>query len=128
MQTPLSPSVVAALLFGSGILLVLVGIPLMLRKVPPNWAYGVRLEATLSDDSVWYAVNAQAGRDLVIAALIYLAALTLAHTVFQTMPVPVRVLVPIALLLAGLIVSIVRCVSMANAMLATNRAVHPAQP
>ena len=122
MRTPLSPSVVAALLFGSGILLIIVGIPLMLRKVPPNWAYGVCIKATMHDEAVWYAVNARAGRDLVIVGGVYLAALILAHTVFQAMPLAVRVLVPVALLSVGLIVAVVRSLSAANGMVAEQRA------
>ncbi len=41
----------------TGIVLVLVGIPLVLGAVPPNRWYGYRTRATLTDATVWYAVN-----------------------------------------------------------------------
>jgi uncharacterized membrane protein len=52
---PLVSGVVAAL-----------GIPLWVGMVPPNRFYGVRTAATLADESLWYAVNRAAGRDMVI--------------------------------------------------------------
>ena len=118
MQTLQLPLGVSALLFGSAILLIVLGVPLMQRKVPPNWAYGVRIKATMSNDAIWYAVNEQSGRDLVVIGVAYLAALMLAHTLFRTAPILVRVLGPFTLVVAGLIVLVVRGLSMANAMLA----------
>jgi len=35
--------------------------------VRPNRWYGVRSEATLRDEALWYAANRAAGRDLVVA-------------------------------------------------------------
>jgi uncharacterized membrane protein len=40
------------------------GHPLAKRKVARNRLYGFRSPATLSDDTVWYEVNARAGRAL----------------------------------------------------------------
>lgn len=122
MQTLQLPLGVGALLFGSAILLIVLGVPLMQRKVPPNWAYGVRIKATMSDDAIWYAVNEKSGRDLVVLGVAYLAALILAHTLFRTASIPVRVLGPVALLSVGLIVLVVRGNSTANAMLAQSPA------
>ena len=48
------------------ILLVLLAIPLILRRVPPNPLYGLRVPATYKDDQVWYDANAASGRDFVI--------------------------------------------------------------
>lgn len=41
------------------------GLPLVLRKVPPNRYFGVRMPATIADPRVWYEVNAQSGRHMV---------------------------------------------------------------
>src|SRR5438094_5150660 len=46
------------------ILLMGVAMPLMLRWVKPNYLYGLRVPATLSDESVWYEANARSARDL----------------------------------------------------------------
>lgn len=56
------------ILMASGPLLVLLAIPLWLRRIPPNRFYGVRTRATLTDEALWYEVNARSGRDLAVAA------------------------------------------------------------
>ena len=47
-------------------LLVLLAIPLILRRVPPNPLYGLRVPATYKDEQVWYDANAASGRDFVV--------------------------------------------------------------
>ena len=54
------------LLAGVGVLLVLIAIPMLLRRVPPNALYGLRVPATYADEWVWYEANALAGRDMVV--------------------------------------------------------------
>ena len=44
--------------------------PLMLRWVPPNRLYGFRVAATLSNRSVWYDVNARAGRHFFLLGVV----------------------------------------------------------
>jgi uncharacterized membrane protein len=53
------------LLASVGLLLVLIAIPMLLRRIPPNAFYGLRVPATFADEWVWYEANALAGRDLV---------------------------------------------------------------
>lgn len=45
-----------------------VGVPLILKLVPPNPIYGVRTEKTESSPEAWYEVNRFGGWALVIAA------------------------------------------------------------
>jgi uncharacterized membrane protein len=52
-----------------GLLLAILAIPLLLRRVPPNAWYGVRVAATFADPWVWYEANALSGRDLLIAGI-----------------------------------------------------------
>jgi uncharacterized membrane protein len=54
----------------AALLAVLLGVPLWLRRVPPNRFYGVRTRATLGDEARWYEVNARCGRDLAIAGVL----------------------------------------------------------
>ena len=58
-------------------LLILLAIPLIFRKVPPNLLYGFRTQKTMSNDTIWYAANWGAGWDLVFSgtAMLVLAAL-----------------------------------------------------
>lgn len=37
-------------------------LPLMLRRVKPNYWYGFRTRKTLSDERIWYEANAYTGR------------------------------------------------------------------
>lgn len=48
----------------TGLLFIALGIPLILRRVPPNSLYGLRTRNTLDDEWVWYEANAASGRDL----------------------------------------------------------------
>jgi uncharacterized membrane protein len=57
-----------------GLLLVGIGIPLILGKVPPNSLYGCRTTKTLSDPKIWYAVNRKSGKDFLTSGLLTLAA------------------------------------------------------
>lgn len=50
-------------------LIILVSIPLVLRRVPRNRAYGVRTPATLADDRVWYEANAFGGKALIASSI-----------------------------------------------------------
>jgi len=53
------------LFVGLGAILIVVGLPLARRNVPPNRWYGVRIRATFADPEVWYEANATAGRDMI---------------------------------------------------------------
>ncbi len=67
------PSLVFALF---GLIIALLAVPLVLRRVPPNPLYGLRVPATFRDESVWYDANAASGRDLlVLGAVVFVAAL-----------------------------------------------------
>jgi uncharacterized membrane protein len=52
------------------VLLVALGVPLALGKVPPNPLYGFRTPATQADPTLWYPVNTRTGLDLIICGLV----------------------------------------------------------
>ena len=52
--------------FIPGAAIVLLSIPLILRRIPPNPLYGLRVPATYKDEQVWYDANAAAGRDMAV--------------------------------------------------------------
>lgn len=70
------------LYIASGTLLVLLSIPMILRKVKPNYLYGVRIAKTLNNPEIWYATNAFAGRYLMAAG----AGTVLAALIFSFIP------------------------------------------
>jgi uncharacterized membrane protein len=53
-----------------GPILILASIPLILRWIPRNHFYGLRVPATLSDESIWYDANALCGRHLFLLGLV----------------------------------------------------------
>jgi uncharacterized membrane protein len=60
-------------LMGMGILTVLVCIPLVLRMVPMNRAYGVRTRSAFMSDRHWYEINAYGGKLLIVFGLFLVA-------------------------------------------------------
>jgi uncharacterized membrane protein len=52
------------------LLFILIAIPLILRRVPPNPVYGFRTRTTLADENIWYESNAYFGRNFVISSII----------------------------------------------------------
>lgn len=56
-----------------GLLFCALAIPLMLRRVPPNGLYGLRVPATFADERVWYEANARSGRDIFVLGLAQIA-------------------------------------------------------
>lgn len=56
-----------------GPILILVSIPLVLRWVPPNRFFGLRVPSTLKNESVWYDANALSGRHLIVLGLLMVA-------------------------------------------------------
>jgi hypothetical protein len=64
----------------TGLVLAGLSIPLLQERVPPNRWYGFRDRRALSDEKVWYAVNAVAGRSMLGAAIAQIvAAIVLYH-------------------------------------------------
>ncbi|MBI5294805.1 MAG: SdpI family protein [Chloroflexi bacterium] len=55
---------------GFSLLGMLVAVPTMLDKIKPNPFYGFRVQATLEDPKVWYAVNRYFGARLFVISLI----------------------------------------------------------
>lgn len=53
-----------SLFIGVGIIFIILAVPLILQKVPPNQWYGFRTPKTLSDEHIWYPVNKLMGYDL----------------------------------------------------------------
>ena len=57
-----------------GLLLIVLAIPMLRGKVPPNPWYGFRVPGTLSDPTRWYKANRYAARWLLLTGVITAAA------------------------------------------------------
>jgi SdpI/YfhL protein family len=63
---------------GFGLLMAAFSLPLVLRRVPMNRAYGIRIAEAFTSDARWYDINAYGGRlffvyGILLAGLGYLA-------------------------------------------------------
>jgi len=58
------------LYLGSGILLSVLAIPLILRRIPPNPLYGFRVQQTLENKELWYKMNVYSGKRLLAVGLV----------------------------------------------------------
>jgi len=54
----------------AGLVVAGVSIPLILRRIPMNGFYGVRIPKSFVSDDNWYAINAYGGRVLAVAGAI----------------------------------------------------------
>ncbi len=71
----MNPLTLLMLLFaGSGLLLASISIPLIQRRIRPNLWYGFRTKRTLNDPTIWYEVNAYAGKRLLVNGFITILA------------------------------------------------------
>ena len=100
-----------------GVLLALLGVPLLQRRIKPNLWYGLRVEATLADERVWYAANAASGRDFAILGVVQVAVALLA----TALPEPMYFAVNIGTLVIGTIVVAVVGIQRANRLRARSR-------
>jgi len=106
VDTPI-PAFVVVICFASGVLLIALGIPLWLRRVPRNAVYGVRFASTLADDRIWYEINARCGRDFVAIGAGYLVLLSGALLFGRSWMMPIRLLGPTVVLVVALMVDTV---------------------
>jgi hypothetical protein len=81
-------------ILGCSALLVLVAIPLALRRVPRNVIYGYRTRTTLTDDVIWFEANAHFGRRLIVASLCGTLA---AFLVYRVQPLSPETVLPFSL-------------------------------
>jgi len=58
----------------TGFLLILLSLPLLWGKVPPNGLYGFRVRATLENPVIWYAANRYAAKWLLWSGAIFVVA------------------------------------------------------
>lgn len=77
-------------------LVMAIAIPLALRWIPRNVAYGFRTRATMSSDATWYEANAYFGRALLISTL---CGAFLAYVVYLVRPFSPAVFLPVSVLI-----------------------------
>ena len=89
-----------------GALFIAVSVPLVLRKVPPNKWYGLRIPAAFSDETVWYEANARMGKDMLRLGVLTITAGIVLR--FAPMPLWAEVLVWCGIVEGGVIAVLIR--------------------
>ena len=74
------------LFISEGVLFLGLGLPMALRKIPPNSMYGFRTVKTLSSPEIWYATNRSMGIDLCIAGGVIALAAAVLHKALRAQP------------------------------------------
>ena len=98
----MSDNTIAALGFSIvGLLYIGLGIPLLLGRVRPNSFYGCRTRKTLSDETIWYAVNRVGGRDLIIGGFAVLMTSVIVYTVGDALNSNVATILLLAVLVGS---------------------------
>ncbi len=98
-----------------GLLFIGVAIPLTQRRVPPNPLYGLRVPATLADETVWYEANAQAGKDMLrVGVLVIVVG---AGLYFAPLPFGIKVVVWFLVIEVGVMGMVIHSWRFANQLL-----------
>ena len=77
-----------------GPLFILMAIPMILKKVPPNPLYGIRTEKLLTpgNEELWYKANKYGGQQLLIAGLVFTVFIVLLFTTEGKVPFVVELI------------------------------------
>jgi hypothetical protein len=67
------------LYLASGVLLMLLSLPLLWGKVPPYGLYGFRVRATLDNPDIWYPANKYAAKRLLWSGAVFVVAALILH-------------------------------------------------
>lgn len=86
-----------------GLIAMLVGLPLALKRIPPNHFYGFRTAKTRGNPDVWFSVNRVFGIDLMIAGALAIVAVPLSGMADDTH----RLIISLVIVAAGLVVATV---------------------
>lgn len=90
-----------------GLLFIILGLPLYLKKIGPNGFYGFRTSKTLSDPNIWYAVNRIGGIDISIAGFVIILGTLLIKIILNSYDPSILVYANLALLIGAVTAVIV---------------------
>ncbi len=98
-----------------GTVFIIMAFPLLLRKVPPNHWYGLRIPSTFADETVWYEANARAANRLWRLGLLTMAVGGALH--LMPIPLSLKQLLLCAVVLGGLMAVVVHSSRFADQLL-----------
>ena len=112
------------LLVATGLLLILLSLPMIRRRVKPNALYGLRIAATFADEWVWYEANARSGWDLLILGTVQVV-LAVILPLFRGLSLDAYLLTNAGVMLVGTVVCCIIGSRRANRLLKESRQALP---
>jgi len=91
----------------TGFVFIVLSLPLIYQKVPPNHLYGFRVRKTLSNPHIWYAANRVAGIDLFMAGMLILLTAVLTTVLALFLPQAWLMALNLAVLMLGLAATVI---------------------
>ena len=102
----------------TGVLLIVLAIPLMRGKIKPNGLYGFRVRATLDNSEIWYPVNAWAGKWLLVLGVVNVASAVLIPLIWPTVTLDAYAIIMSVIALGGIIFILIAGMHYANILAA----------
>ncbi len=90
-----------------GALSVVLGIPLYLQKIKPNYIYGYRTRRTLSDERIWYAANKYFAKLFIISGIVTTSASLILFLIAANIDIIIANLLLVLIVALPLAVSII---------------------
>jgi uncharacterized membrane protein len=99
-----------------GGLCALLAIPLILRRIGPNWLYGLRTTKTMRDSKTWYDANAYAGNCLVVAGIFIASFPVILYLVLPNLHPAAFAIASAAVVLIAVLVTVVQSLRYLNTL------------
>jgi len=94
-------------MLSSAVLGIVGGIPMMLRKIPPNGFIGIRTPTTFSDPDIWYKTNAYAGRYMVWSNSVLVALIIAAYFLHSVSDIAYCIVMTVGLVLMVVVLCVI---------------------
>jgi len=99
----------AAIFIFLGAIEIIFGVPLFLKKVPPNRIYGYRCSRIGNNKDLWFAVNKLAGKYLILSGICLIVISVLLMIFFKNSNEELLRIVNTAAVIIPLAAAIIRC-------------------
>jgi len=97
-----------------GILEIILGFPLFLKKIPPNRIYGFRTRALRNNTNLWYKINRICGKYLILSGILLVILNIILLIAIDDISPEIKRIVAILFMLFSLIAITIRCIILSN--------------
>ena len=101
--------------FITGLILVLISLPMMANKIKPNRFYGFRTRRTLENPEAWYKANEFAGKQLFVAG-IFTSLVAIGFAFIPGLDLLAYSIASLVAIVVALIIAVIRSMSYLNSL------------